>query len=120
MADGVAIVTTERPNASDTPRSPMPTCGNPDAITALPQPAKVSQNVPMASAISFCDCIVASLICRAFGADRRAPAKCDYGGLPHRGQPGSRLLAGTDEVRHSPAIVEQTLFMRELGSSCST
>ena len=33
----------------------MPTCGNPDAI-ALPQPAKVSQNVPMASAMSFCDC----------------------------------------------------------------
>ena len=45
-----------------------------DAITALPQPDKVSQNVPMASAISFCDCILASLICRAFGANRGAPA----------------------------------------------
>jgi hypothetical protein len=28
----------------------MPTCGKPAAITAEPQPAKVSQNVPMASA----------------------------------------------------------------------
>ena len=77
----------------------MPTCGNPDAITALPHPAKVSQNVPMASAISFCDCILASLICRTFGANPRAPAKpADYGGLPHRGQPGSRMLARADEV----------------------
>jgi hypothetical protein len=31
----------------------MPTCGNAAAITALPQPAKVSQNVPIASAAYF-------------------------------------------------------------------
>jgi hypothetical protein len=31
----------------------MPTCGNAEAITALPQPAKVSQNVPIASAVYF-------------------------------------------------------------------
>jgi hypothetical protein len=45
-----AIVTTVNPNASETPRSPIPTSGNPDAITAEPQPANVSQNVPIASA----------------------------------------------------------------------
>ena len=33
--------------------SPMPTSGNAEAITALPQPAKVSQNVPIASAAYF-------------------------------------------------------------------
>src|SRR6185436_9871400 len=31
---------------------PIPTCGNPAAITALPQPPSVSQNVPIASALS--------------------------------------------------------------------
>src|SRR5262245_38874947 len=31
----------------------MPTWGKPAAITALPHPPKVSQNVPMASAASF-------------------------------------------------------------------
>ena len=29
----------------------MPTCGKPAAMTALPQPANVSQNVPIASAV---------------------------------------------------------------------
>jgi hypothetical protein len=47
------MVTTLNPNANDTPTSPMPTCGNAAAITALPQPAKVSQNVPIASAAHF-------------------------------------------------------------------
>ena len=55
----------ERKRHADEPDADV---GNPAASTALPQPAKVSQNVPMASAISFCDCIVASLICRPFGA----------------------------------------------------
>ena len=49
------MVTTLRPKASDTPTSPMPTCGNPAAMTALPHPAKVSQNVPIASAAYFFD-----------------------------------------------------------------
>lgn len=44
------MVTTLSPNASDTPTRPMPTWGNPAAITALPQPAKVNQNVPIISA----------------------------------------------------------------------
>ena len=48
-----AIVTTVKPNASETPSSPIPTSGNPDAITAEPQPANVSQNVPIASAMYF-------------------------------------------------------------------
>src|SRR4051812_9654666 len=47
------MVSTVRPKASDTPNSPMPTCGKPAAITALPQPPKVSQNVPIASAAYF-------------------------------------------------------------------
>src|SRR3954466_9100178 len=47
------MVTTLSPNANDTPTRPIPTCGKPAAITALPQPAKVSQNVPMASAAYF-------------------------------------------------------------------
>src|SRR6185295_14775787 len=47
------MVTTLRPKASDTPTNPMPTCGKPAAITALPHPAKVSQNVPIASAAYF-------------------------------------------------------------------
>ena len=37
----VNFMTADRPNASDTPTRPIPTCGNPAAITALPQPAKI-------------------------------------------------------------------------------
>src|SRR3954452_25477872 len=47
------MVTTLSPNARDTPTRPIPTCGKPAAMTALPHPAKVSQNVPMASAAYF-------------------------------------------------------------------
>src|SRR6266436_9359221 len=47
------MVTTLSPNARDTPTRPMPTWGKPAAITALPHPANVSQNVPIASAAYF-------------------------------------------------------------------
>jgi hypothetical protein len=47
---GKAMVRTVKPNAKLTPRNPMPSVGNPAASTALPQPAKVSQNVPKNSA----------------------------------------------------------------------
>src|SRR6267142_338751 len=47
------MVTTLSPNANDTPTSPIPTCGKPAAMTALPHPANVNQNVPMASAAYF-------------------------------------------------------------------
>src|SRR5262245_9141812 len=47
------MVTTLRPNARETPTRPIPTCGKPAAITALPHPANVSQKVPMASAAYF-------------------------------------------------------------------
>src|SRR5687767_6195374 len=40
------MVSTVRPKASETPKRPMPTWGKAAAMTALPQPAKVSQNVP--------------------------------------------------------------------------
>src|SRR6185437_9042788 len=48
------MVTTLKPKVRATPTKPMPSCGNPAAITALPHPAKVSQNVPIASATYFC------------------------------------------------------------------
>src|SRR5687768_13154947 len=44
------MVTTVRPNASETPTRPMPTSGNFAASTALPQPPNTSQNVPNNSA----------------------------------------------------------------------
>src|SRR3954447_24449620 len=48
-----AIVSTGRPKANETPRSPIPTSGKAAASTAEPQPPKVSQNVPIASATYF-------------------------------------------------------------------
>src|SRR5690348_18347250 len=48
-----APVSTVNPNASETPVNPMPTSGNVAASTALPQPPRTSQNVPMNSADSF-------------------------------------------------------------------
>src|SRR5437868_3548692 len=59
-----AIVTTLRPNANETPKSPIPTCGKAAARTALPQPANVSQNVPIASAVYFF-AFIFSLHCRS-------------------------------------------------------
>ena len=46
------MVSTVRPNASDTPTKPIPSCGKAAASTALPQPAKVSQKVPKNSALT--------------------------------------------------------------------
>src|SRR6185436_8248227 len=48
-----APVSTVKPNASETPVNPMPTSGKAAASTALPQPPRTSQNVPMNSADSF-------------------------------------------------------------------
>src|SRR5580693_4602299 len=48
-----AMVTTVRPNASETPSRPIPTCGKAAARTALPHPPSTSQNVPINSAASF-------------------------------------------------------------------
>src|ERR1700733_11707173 len=50
------MVSTVSPKASATPKSPIPTCGKPAAITAEPHPPKVSQNVPIASAAYFLVC----------------------------------------------------------------
>src|ERR1700730_4835539 len=49
------MVTTVRPKASATPTRPMPISGNLAARTALTQPPKRSQKVPMNSAPSFFD-----------------------------------------------------------------
>src|SRR5689334_697795 len=48
------MVSTDRPKANATPRRPIPTSGKAAAMTALPQPAKVSQKVPMPSATHLC------------------------------------------------------------------
>ena len=45
-----AMVSTVRPNANDTPSSPIPTFGKAAARTALPQPPSTSQKVPTNSA----------------------------------------------------------------------
>jgi hypothetical protein len=47
------MVKTVRPNASDTPKNPIPNSGNAEDITALPQPPKTNQKVPINSAVSF-------------------------------------------------------------------
>src|SRR6185437_11272557 len=47
------MATMVSPKASATPNRPIPTCGNAAASTALPQPPKTSQKVPMNSAASF-------------------------------------------------------------------
>jgi hypothetical protein len=41
------MVSTVRPKASETPTNPIPSSGKPAASTALPQPPKTSQNVPI-------------------------------------------------------------------------
>src|SRR5262249_23927467 len=48
-----APVSTVSPNASETPRRPIPTPGKDAASTALPHPPSTSQNVPRNSAASF-------------------------------------------------------------------
>ncbi len=64
------MVTTVKPKASETPSRPIPTPGKAAAITALPQPPKVSQNVPIASAAS----LRVSMIVPRLNADiRRIP-----------------------------------------------
>jgi hypothetical protein len=45
-----AMVSTVSPKAKDTPNKPIPTFGKAAANTALPQPPKTSQNVPINSA----------------------------------------------------------------------
>ncbi len=53
VPDCKAMVSTVRPNASETPGRPMPTSGNAAARTAAPHPPKVSQKVPISSAAYF-------------------------------------------------------------------
>src|SRR5690606_10454867 len=45
------MVSTVRPKASATPAKPIPNSGKPAASTALPQPPRTSQKVPMSSAV---------------------------------------------------------------------
>jgi len=56
-----AIVSSVRPNASATPRNPIPTFGKPAASTALPHPPKTNQNVPINSAAKRRDMLIAAL-----------------------------------------------------------
>src|ERR1039457_661644 len=79
-----AIVRTVRPNARATPRYPIPTFGMPAARTALPQPPKTSQKVPMNSAMAlFAKGIAVSFSAAGIGStDRRLgtilPTLTDY------------------------------------------
>src|SRR5262249_13867379 len=50
-----AIAPPLKPNASATPRTPTPNCGNPADNTAAPHPPNTSQNVPKNSAANFFD-----------------------------------------------------------------
>src|SRR6188768_4053845 len=65
-----AIVRTVRPNASDTPSSPIPTSGKAAASTALPQPPRTSQKVPMNSAESFASMAHLNVECECPGHAR--------------------------------------------------
>src|SRR5215204_5485440 len=71
-----AIVSTVRPKASETPSKPIPTCGNPAAMTAEPQPANVSQNVPIASATYF---LIWSIVCTSLFAQGGAKTNLNTG-----------------------------------------
>src|SRR3954467_229685 len=86
------MVTTLSPNARETPPRPMPTCGKPAAITALPQPANVSQKVPIASAayffISMCRPLLSKIPEQSSGNGPtlgvKSPKSGPHGGiLPH-------------------------------------
>src|SRR3954451_5673487 len=91
------MVSTVRPKASETPRSPIPTCGKPAAITADPQPANVSQNVPIASAVYFLIWSIPRLPRCAPRCGRTA----EFTGIEGRGQdPG----AGSCFARHPTQI----------------
>ena len=63
-----AMVNTVRSNARDIPRKPIPNCGNAAASTALPQPPKVSQNVPKNSAAKRRDILFSPWM--SFGGER--------------------------------------------------
>ncbi len=79
-------VSTVSPNASETPRKPIPTDNPSDmnfaANTALPQPPKTNQNVPMNSAASRCSIVgsrmrtppLAVMLCAE--GDTRAATAC--------------------------------------------
>src|SRR5215211_5833324 len=109
-----AIVSTVRQKASETPSKPIPTCGNPAAMTAEPQPANVSQNVPIASATYF---LIWSIGCSSLFAQGHAktnlntvysdPLRCP---LPS-GSPESALL-----FRANPRRYET---LSPLGTSCA-
>src|ERR1039457_5568966 len=79
-----AIVRTVKPNARATPRYPIPTFGMPAARTALPQPPKTSQKVPMNSAMAlFAKGIAVSFSASAIGVTARRlgtilPTPADY------------------------------------------
>src|SRR4051812_15631893 len=49
------MVSTVRPNASATPRKPMPVFGKAEDNTAAPQPPRTNQKVPISSAASRLD-----------------------------------------------------------------
>src|SRR4051794_41745465 len=89
-----AIVSTVRPKASETPSNPIPTCGNPAAMTAEPQPANVSQKVPIVSAVYF---LIWSIGYSFPFAQGGAKAKSSTNS-PHRDAQGRRASAAPGGV----------------------
>src|SRR5271155_1936333 len=93
------MVTTVSPNANETPTRPMPTCGKAAASTALPQPPRTSQKVPMNSAASF---LVNGMIDSCLLVFFRVPSRHAHsaGKIPETND----SLNLNSAFRHSPAI----------------
>src|SRR3954466_15902573 len=70
-----AIVRTVKPNANETPSNPIPTLGKAAESTALPQPPRTSQNVPISSAVSRLLSGMTRLLLLAFFAASGAPCR---------------------------------------------
>src|SRR6187399_985869 len=113
------MVTTVRPNASETPTRPIPTSGNFAASTALPQPPNTSQNVPnnsaaerlrMGMSISLDCSSQAGTLCKLYIRVNRPKGPLDGQIWPSRAFPGAYL--GPDERRRGASP-----FARKRGMS---
>src|SRR3990167_3716953 len=103
------MVTTVRPNASETPSRPMPTSGNAAARTALPQPPNTSQNVPINSAKPFWIFVILTLL--PAGGLRRLRRE----GHPISAASPGKPLRARDESGHGNRFdeVPRTLVQRK-------
>src|SRR5262245_48654450 len=84
------MVSTVKPKASATPCNPIPTLGNAADRTALPQPPKTSQKVPMNSAARRRGISISPFI--GGGTARRAPGSAHPAPFDERAKPGRSVL----------------------------